>query len=73
MSDGASGTLPKRVSAKSHGRMLTSMMGLQWASTVIPLIEQGTIKEGELIQIASEKHVTSSGHTSFNLGEDSVE
>jgi hypothetical protein len=28
MSDGASGTLLKRVSAKSHGKKLTSMMGL---------------------------------------------
>jgi hypothetical protein len=41
------------------------MMGLQWASTVIPLTEQGMIKEGELIQIASEKRVTPSDHSSF--------
>ena len=31
------------------------MMGLMWASTVIPLIEQGVIMKDELIQIASEK------------------
>ena len=30
------------------------MMGLMWASTVVPLIEQGVIVEGELVQIASE-------------------
>jgi len=30
-------------------------MGLMWASVVVPLIEQGVIVEGELIQIASEK------------------
>jgi hypothetical protein len=36
------------------------MMGLQWASMVTPLIEHGTIKEGELIQIASEKRITPS-------------
>jgi hypothetical protein len=65
MSYCASETLPKRVSAKSHGRMLTSMIGLQWASMVIPLIEQGTIKEGELIQIDSEKCITPSDHSSF--------
>jgi hypothetical protein len=65
MPDGASGILPKRVSTKRHGKMLTSIIGLQWASTVIPLTEQGMIKEGELIQIASKKRVTPSNHSSF--------
>ena len=51
--DGLSVTLPRRVYAKCHGKTLTSMMGLMWASMVIPLIEQGVIMEGELIQIVS--------------------
>ena len=55
VSDGLSVTLPRRVYAKCHGKILTSMMGLMWASMVVPLIEQGVIVEGELIQIASEK------------------
>jgi hypothetical protein len=60
MSDGASETFPKSVSTKSHG-----MMRLQWASMVTPLIEHGTIKEGELIQIASEKRITPYDHSTF--------
>jgi hypothetical protein len=32
---------------------------------VIPLNKHGTIKEGELIQIASEKRVTPSDHSSI--------
>jgi len=55
VTDGLSVTLPKRVYAKCHGKISTSMMGLMWASIVV-LIEQGVIMEGELIQIASEKH-----------------
>ena len=55
MSDGLSVTFPRRVHAKCHGKTLTSMMELMWASTVVPLIEQGVIVEGELIQIASKK------------------
>ena len=51
--------------AKCHGKILTSMMGLMWASMVIPLIEQGVIVEGELIQIASEKHFSPSDQSSF--------
>ena len=41
------------------------MMGLMWASTVVPLIEQGVIVEGELIQIASEKRFSPSDQSSF--------
>ena len=51
--------------AKCHGKPLTSMMGLMWASTVVPLIEQGVIVEGELIQIASEKRFSQSDQSSF--------
>ena len=51
--------------AKCHGKTLTSMMGLMWASMVVPLIEQGVIVEGELIQIASEKHFSPSDQSSF--------
>ena len=65
VSDGLSITLPRRVYAKCHGKTLTSMMGLMWASTVVPLIEQGVIVEGELIQIASEKHFSPSDQSSF--------
>ena len=65
MSDGLSITLPKSVYAKCHGKTLTSMMGLMWASMVVPLIEQGVIVEGELIQIASKKHFSPSHHSSF--------
>ena len=57
--------LPKSVYAKCHGKTLTSMMGLKWASTVIPLIKQGVIVEAELIQIVSKKHFTPSDHSSF--------
>jgi hypothetical protein len=45
--------------------ILTSMIGLRKTSTVIPLIEQGMIVEGELIQIASKKHLTPSDHSFF--------
>src|SRR6185295_19905098 len=65
VSDGLSVTLPRRVHAKCHGKTLTSMMGLMWASTVVPLIEQGVIMEGELIQIASEKRFSPSDQSSF--------
>ena len=65
VSDGLSITLPRRVYAKCHGKTLTSMMGLMWASIVVPLIEQGVIMEGELIQISSEKHFTPSDHSSL--------
>ena len=41
------------------------MMGLMWASMVVPLIEQGVIVEGEIIQIASEKHFSPSDQASF--------
>jgi hypothetical protein len=41
------------------------MMDLLWASTAIPLMEQGTTRESGLIQIASEKHATPSDHSSF--------
>ena len=41
------------------------MMGLMWASTVVPLIEQGVIVEGELIQTASRKCFTPSDHSSL--------
>ena len=51
--------------AKCHGKTLTSMMGLMWASMVVPLIEQGVIVEGELIQIASEKCFSPSDQPSF--------
>ena len=65
VSDGLSVTLPKSVYAKCHGKRLTSMMGLMWASMVVPLIDQGVIVEGELIQIASEKHFSPSDQSSF--------
>ena len=65
LSDGLSITLPKRVYAKCYGKTLTSIMGLMWASTVIPLIEQGVIVKGELIQNTSEKHFSPSDHSSF--------
>ena len=65
VSDGLSVTLPKSVYAKCHGKRLTSMMGLMWAPTVVPLIEQGVIMEGEIIQIASEKHFSPSDQSSF--------
>ena len=41
------------------------MMGLIRASTVVPLIEQGVIVEGELIQIASEKRFSPSDYSSL--------
>ena len=45
--------------------MLPFMMGLTWASTVIPPIEHGMIVEGILIQTSSEKHIARSDHSSF--------
>jgi hypothetical protein len=41
------------------------MIGLTWASVVVPFVEQRMIIEGELIQIASEKCATSFNHSSF--------
>ena len=41
------------------------MMGLMWASMVVPLIEQGVIVEGELILISSEKHFSPLDQSSF--------
>jgi len=64
VSDGLSVTLPRRVYAKWHGKTLTSMMGLMWASTVVPFIDQGVIVEGEPILITSEKHFSPSDHSS---------
>ena len=63
VSDDLSITLPRRLYAKCHGNTLTSMMGLMWASTVVPLIEQGVVVEGELIQITSEKRFSPSDHS----------
>ena len=65
VSDGFSVTLPKSLYAKCHGKTLTSMMGLMWASTVVPLIEQGVIVEGELIHNATEKCFYPSNQSSF--------
>jgi hypothetical protein len=45
-------------------------MGLQWASTTILLMEHGTIKEGKLFQIASEKCATPSNHSSMASSRD---
>ena len=45
--------------------MLTSMMGLTWASMVIPPVEHGMIVEGTLIQTSSEKHLALYDHSSF--------
>ena len=53
--DGASETLPKRECAKCHGMILPSMLGISWASTVIPRMEHGMIVEGDSIQTASGK------------------
>jgi hypothetical protein len=44
--------------------MLTFMMGLRWASMIFLRIEQGMIVDGELIQIALEKCLTPSDHSS---------
>ena len=65
LSDGLSVTSPNRVHAKCHGMMLPFMMGLTWASTVIPPIEHGMIVEGILIQTSSEKHLAPSDRSSF--------
>jgi len=65
VTDGLSVMLPKRVYAKCHGKISTSMMGLMWASIVVLLIGQGVIMEGELIQIASEKHFSPSNQSSL--------
>jgi hypothetical protein len=45
-----------------HGIMLTSIVGLRWASMIIPLMEQEMIVEGEQIQSASEKFPTPVSH-----------
>ena len=63
--DGLSVTSPNRVYAKFHSMMLIFMMGLTWASTVIPPIEHGMIVEGILIQTSSEKHLAPYDHSSF--------
>jgi hypothetical protein len=42
--------------------MLTSIVGLRWASTIIPFMEQEMIVEGEQIQSASEKFPTPVTH-----------
>ena len=55
--DGASETLPKRECAKCHGMILPSMLGISWASTVIPYMEHGMIVEDESIQTTSEKYL----------------
>jgi hypothetical protein len=41
---------------------LTSIVGLRWASTIIPLMQQEMIIEGEQIQSASEKFPTPVDH-----------
>jgi hypothetical protein len=43
LSDGLSVTFPNKVYAMRHDITLASMMGLRWASTVIPFMGQGTI------------------------------
>ena len=53
--DGFRETLPKRVCAKCHSMILPSILGISWASTVIPLMEHGMVMEGESIQTASFK------------------
>ena len=72
VSDGLSVTLPRSVYAKCPGKTLTSMMGLMWASMVVPLIKQGVIVEGELIQIASEKRFSPSDQSSFTASSGSA-
>ena len=63
--DGLSVTLPNKVYTKCHGMMLTSMMGLTWASTVVPPIEHGMIVEGILVQMSLEKHLAPFDRSSF--------
>jgi hypothetical protein len=41
---------------------LTSIVGLRWASTIVPFMEQEMIIEGEQIQSASEKFPTLVNH-----------
>jgi hypothetical protein len=41
---------------------LTSIVGLRWASTIIPFMEQEMIVEGEQIQRASKKFPTPVDH-----------
>ena len=65
LSDGLSITSPNKVYAKCHGMMLTSMMGLTWASTVIPPIEYGMIVEGLVVHTSLKKHLAPSDHSSF--------
>jgi hypothetical protein len=42
--------------------MLTSIVGLRWASTIIPFMEQEMIIEGKRIQSASETFSTPVNH-----------
>ena len=63
LSDGLSVTSPNKVYAKCHDMMLSSMMGLTWASTVIPPIEHGRIVEGIHVQTSSEKHLAPSDYS----------
>ena len=60
LSDDLSVISPYKVYTKCHGMMLTSMMGLTWASTVISPIEHGRIVEGILVQMPLEKHLAPS-------------
>jgi hypothetical protein len=60
--DGLSVTFPNKVYAKCHGIILTSTMGLRWASMVIPFMEQERIIEGEQIESASKKYSTPVDH-----------
>ena len=54
-----------RKSAKCHGMILPSMLGISWASTVIPHMEHGMIIESDSIQTASEKCLVLSDHSSL--------
>jgi hypothetical protein len=54
--------LPNKVYARYHGMTLTSIVGLRWASMIIPLMEKEMIVEGEQIQSASEKFPTPVEH-----------
>ena len=63
--DGFSETLPKRECAKCHDRILPSMLGISWASMVIPLMEHGMIVEGDSIQTALEKSTILFDHSSL--------
>ena len=70
-----SGILPRKFFARNFDMMLVPTMGLYWASTTVPLKEQGMVVEGERIRIALEERFTSINH-SFDgsiLGETSSE